>query len=84
MEVSRRFDFTGSLRSTRGLLYEGGLMRVEGRIDFTILEQEPEQVVSEMPIQPGILNPYGVVHAGAILWFADVTATVLGDGLNSS
>ena len=55
-------------------------MRVEGRIDFTILEQEPEQVVSEMPIQPGILNPYGVVHAGAILWFADVTATVLAMG----
>jgi uncharacterized protein (TIGR00369 family) len=55
-------------------------MRVEGRIDFTILEQEPDQVVSEMPIQPGILNPYGVVHAGAILWFADVTATVLAMG----
>ena len=55
-------------------------MRVEGRIEFTILEQEPEQVISEMPIQPGILNPYGVVHAGAILWFADVTATVLAMG----
>ena len=55
-------------------------MKVEGRIDFTILEQEPEHVVSEMPVQPGILNPYGVVHAGAILWFADVTATVLAMG----
>ena len=55
-------------------------MRVEGNIGFTILEQGPEQVVSEMPIQPGILNPYGVVHAGAILWFADVTATVLAMG----
>jgi 1,4-dihydroxy-2-naphthoyl-CoA hydrolase len=55
-------------------------MRVEGNIEFTILEQRPEQVVSEMPIQPGILNPYGVVHAGAILWFADVTATVLAMG----
>ena len=55
-------------------------MRVEGRIEFTILEQEPEQVISEMPIQPGILNPFGVVHAGAILWFADVTATVLAMG----
>lgn len=55
-------------------------MRVEGSIEFTILEQEPEQVISEMPIQPGILNPYGVVHAGAILWFADVTATVLAMG----
>ena len=55
-------------------------MRVEGNIEFTILEQRPEQVVSEMPIQPGILNPYGVVHAGAILWFADVTATILAMG----
>lgn len=55
-------------------------MRVEGRIEFTILEQVPEQVISEMPIQPGILNPFGVVHAGAILWFADVTATVLAMG----
>ena len=33
-----------------------------------------------MPIQAGILNPYGVVHAGAILWFADVTATILAMG----
>ena len=55
-------------------------MRVEGSIEFTILEQRPEQVISEMPIQPGILNPYGVVHAGAILWFADVTATILAMG----
>jgi uncharacterized protein (TIGR00369 family) len=55
-------------------------MKVEGRIEFTILEQEPERVISEMPVQPGILNPYGVVHAGAILWFADVTATVLAMG----
>jgi uncharacterized protein (TIGR00369 family) len=55
-------------------------MRVEGSIEFTILQQEAGQVISEMPIQPGILNPYGVVHAGAILWFADVTATVLAMG----
>jgi 1,4-dihydroxy-2-naphthoyl-CoA hydrolase len=55
-------------------------MRVEGSIEFTILQQSPEQVIAEMQIQPGILNPYGVVHAGAILWFADVTATVLAMG----
>jgi 1,4-dihydroxy-2-naphthoyl-CoA hydrolase len=55
-------------------------VRVEGSIEFTIIEQKPEQVISEMPIQPGILNPFGVVHAGAILWFADVTATVLAMG----
>ncbi|HWC77740.1 MAG TPA: PaaI family thioesterase [Blastocatellia bacterium] len=55
-------------------------MKVEGSIEFTIVEQEPGRVVSEMPIQPGILNPFGVVHAGAILWFADVTATYLAMG----
>ena len=55
-------------------------MRIEGRIEFTIVKQEPDQVISEMPVQSGILNPYGVVHAGAILWFADVTATVLAMG----
>ena len=31
----------------------------------------------EMPVADGIKNPFGVAHAGAILWFADVTATVL-------
>jgi uncharacterized protein (TIGR00369 family) len=55
-------------------------MKIEGRIEFSIVKQEPDQVISEMPIQPGILNPYGVVHAGAILWCADVTATILAMG----
>lgn len=52
-------------------------MKIEGNIEFYVVEQVPERVVSEMPIQPGIKNPYGVVNAGAILWFADVTATIL-------
>ena len=55
-------------------------MRVEGRIEFQILEQTAEHVISEMPIHSGIKNPFGVVHAGAILWFADVSATVLAMG----
>jgi len=55
-------------------------MKIEGRIEFTVIKQQPDEVVSEMPIQPGILNPYGVVHAGAMLWFADVTATILAMG----
>ena len=33
-----------------------------------------------MPISEGILNPFGTVHAGALLWFADVVATVLAIG----
>jgi uncharacterized protein (TIGR00369 family) len=52
-------------------------MKVEGSIEFSVLEQTADRVVSEMPIHPGIKNPFGVVHAGAILWFADVSATVL-------
>jgi 1,4-dihydroxy-2-naphthoyl-CoA hydrolase len=52
-------------------------MKVEGSIEFSVLEQTDDRVVSEMPIRAGIKNPFGVVHAGAILWFADVCATVL-------
>ena len=52
-------------------------MKVQGTLEFTITERSADRVVSEMPIGPGVKNPYGVVHAGAILWFADVTATVL-------
>ena len=52
-------------------------MEVEGSIRFTILEQTKERVAGEMPIHSGIKNPYGVVHVGAILWLADVCATVL-------
>ena len=55
-------------------------MKVEGQIEFQVIEQTPDQVIAEMPVQPGIKNPYGGVHAGAMLWFADVTATVLAMG----
>lgn len=52
-------------------------MKIEGKIEFYVVEQSLERVISEMPIESGIRNPYGVVNAGAILWFADVTATIL-------
>jgi uncharacterized protein (TIGR00369 family) len=55
-------------------------MKVSGSIEFAITEQSPERVVGTMPVQPGILNPFGVAHAGAMLWFADVCATVLAFG----
>src|SRR5688500_2383519 len=55
-------------------------MRVQGTIDFTIIEQTADRVVAEMPMTAGIRNPFGVAHAGAMLWFADVTATVLVKG----
>jgi len=52
-------------------------VKIQGSIEFTVVEQSAEKVVSEMPVTAGIKNPFGVAHAGAILWFADVTATVL-------
>ena len=55
-------------------------MNVSGHIEFRITEHSADYVIGEMPIQPGILNPFGVAHAGAILWFADVCATVLAHG----
>jgi uncharacterized protein (TIGR00369 family) len=61
----------------------GDRLKIEGKIEFEVVEQTLEQVVSEMPIQPGVVNPYGVVNAGAILWLADVTATILVLGSSS-
>ncbi len=51
--------------------------RKTGEIEFFIKERRADRVVSTMPIQAGILNPFGTVQAGAMLWLADVTATVL-------
>ena len=54
--------------------------KVSGNIEFEIVEQSPDKVVGRMPVQAGILNPFGTVHAGATLWLADVCATVLAVG----
>ena len=51
--------------------------RKRGEIQFSIKERKADCVISIMPIKEGILNPFGTVHAGAMLWMADVTATVL-------
>ncbi len=59
-------------------------MYIQGSISFTVTERSPERVVAEMPISAGIKNPFGVVHAGAMLWLADVTATVLVMGPNDA
>ena len=48
-----------------------------GKIEFYIKERKADRVISCMPVQEGILNPFGTVQAGAMLWLADVTATVL-------
>ena len=51
-----------------------------GDLEFTIEERRDDCVVSKMPVGKGALNPFGTVQAGAMLWFADVTATVLAIG----
>lgn len=51
-----------------------------GNIEFFIEERKDDCVTSRMPVTEGILNPFGTVHAGAILWMADVTATLMAIG----
>jgi len=51
-----------------------------GEIEFFIVERSEDYIISRMPVNKGICNPFGTVQAGAILWLADVTATVLAIG----
>ena len=51
-----------------------------GSLKFVIQERTEEYVISQMPVTQDMLNPFGTVHAGAMLWLADVTATVLALG----
>lgn len=53
------------------------MMKFEGSIEFVLVERTKDRVVSEMPVTAGVKNPFGVVQAGAMLWLADVTATIL-------
>lgn len=54
--------------------------RRTGSIEFFIEERDEQHVVSRMPVAEGARNPFGTVQAGAIIWLADVTATVLAIG----
>ncbi len=51
-----------------------------GELHFSLEERTEEHAVGRMPVIAGMLNPFGTVHAGALLWLADVTATVLALG----
>lgn len=55
-------------------------LKYKGEIDFTVLTVDATSATAVMPVTDGIRNPFGTVHAGAIIWFADVTATVLAMG----
>lgn len=54
--------------------------RYTGELEFFIEECSDDHVISRMPVNKGMLNPFGTVHAGAMLWLADVTATLLAIG----
>ena len=54
--------------------------RRSGELEFFIEDRNEDSVVSRMPVTPGVCNPFGTVQAGAMLWMADVTATVLAIG----
>src|SRR3546814_14115271 len=64
----------------RGPCFRRTTMQVTGNISFIIASQTADEVCGEMPVQSGILNPFGVAHAGAILWFPVVCAPVLAFG----
>ena len=48
-----------------------------GEIDFDVSLLSEHEAVGQMAVASGILNPFGTVHAGAMIWFADVVATTL-------
>ncbi|WP_372572305.1 PaaI family thioesterase [Ruegeria jejuensis] len=54
-----------------------GSMDFDGSIAFSVRYESETEATGTMPIQNGILNPFGSVHAGAMIWFADVVATTL-------
>ena len=48
-----------------------------GHLRFETQVISNEESRGTMPVQDGVRNPFGTVHAGALIWFADVTATRL-------
>jgi 1,4-dihydroxy-2-naphthoyl-CoA hydrolase len=55
-------------------------MHYTGGLAFDIVECAEQVCVSHMAVTEHMLNPFGTVHAGALLWLADVTATALALG----
>ena len=51
-----------------------------GNLEFEIVEVTTEVAIGRMEVSKGALNPFGTIHAGAMVWFADVVATTLAMG----
>ena len=56
------------------------MTRHSGSLDFQIVERTPDLAIGRMEVTHGSLNPFGTIHAGAMIWFADVVATTLALG----
>ncbi|QBX35316.1 PaaI family thioesterase [Paracoccus gahaiensis] len=52
-----------------------------GQMEFDIVGVNEHEAVGEMEVTEAILNGFGTIQAGALVWFADVVAMslVLGD-----
>ncbi|WP_375174111.1 PaaI family thioesterase [Pseudooceanicola sp.] len=48
-----------------------------GHLRFATEVLSRDEARGTMPVQEGVMNPFGTVHAGALIWFADVVATRL-------
>ncbi len=48
-----------------------------GDIAFDVGAPRDGAISARMTVTDGMRNPFGTVHAGALIWFADVTATHL-------
>ena len=58
------------------------MTRHSRNLDFQIVERTPDLAIGRMDVTDGALNPFGTIHAGAMVWFADVVATTLALGDN--
>jgi 1,4-dihydroxy-2-naphthoyl-CoA hydrolase len=70
----------GPIHCEEPMVHLASMIDWHGEIAFSIVEASEEHVRARMPVTPGVLNPLGMVHAGAMIWFADVAATRLAIG----
>jgi 1,4-dihydroxy-2-naphthoyl-CoA hydrolase len=52
-------------------------MDYSGSVAFSVELVSDGEARGRLEIGPEMLNPFGTVHAGALIWFADVVATTL-------
>lgn len=50
---------------------------LHGQIEFHLTAVSESEAAGEMPVQPGIVGPFGSIPAGALVWFAELVAASL-------